>query len=137
MTAPGPFEGLEILRKTPGFAVVVSDMRMPVMDGATFLANVRTMAPESVRVLLTGQSDLEAAALAINEGQIFRFLLKPCPPKTLVAAMHASVAQHRLVTAERVLLEETLHGSVKTLSEILAMAYPAAFGRSARARSRK
>jgi FixJ family two-component response regulator len=113
-------------------AVVVSDMRMPGMDGAAFLAEVRSRWPEVVRMLLTGQSDIESAIAAINKGQIFRFLTKPCPPPALLAAVQAAVAQHELITAERVLLEQTLHGSIKALTDMLALVSPVSFGRATR-----
>src|SRR5262249_28179570 len=119
-TATSGKQALEILASGKPFAVVISDMRMPEMDGATFLGLVRQGAPDSWRVLLTGHSDLDSAVAAVNEGQIFRFLLKPCPPATLLKAVQASEEQHRLVTAERVLLEDTLQGSIRVLADILA-----------------
>jgi hypothetical protein len=87
-----------------------------------------------VRVLLTGHADLEAAIAAVNEGNIFRFLSKPCPSETLIQTLDACVRQYRLITAERVLLEQTLRGSLKTLTDILALVNPIAFGRAIRAR---
>jgi len=131
-TAPSGAAGLAILEGGYRPAVIVSDMRMPNMDGAAFLARARAIAPDSVRMLLTGQTDIEAAISAVNEGQIFRFLTKPCAPSQLLGAVAAGVAQHQLVTAERVLLEQTLHGCVKTLTDVLALTNPAAFGRATR-----
>ena len=116
--------------------LVISDMRMPAMDGATFLKYARTGAPDTVRVLLTGQADMDSAIAAVNEGNIFRFLTKPCPIDVLLTALKACVEQHRLVTAERVLLEETLRGSVKMLTEVLSLVSPTAFGRAARLQQR-
>jgi len=104
------------------------------MDGVTLLSAVRNLAPDTVRVLLTGYADLEAAIAAVNEGNIFRFLNKPCPTEVLLRALGSSVDQHRLIMAERVLLEQTLRGSLKTLTEILALVNPVAFGRAIRAR---
>jgi len=124
--------GLEELARQGPFAVVLSDMRMPAMDGAAFLSQVREAAPDTTRMLLTGHADLQAAISAVNEGQIFRFLTKPCPPDQLRLAFDAAAEQHRLVTAERVLLEQTLHGSIKTLTDILSMTNPVAFGRATR-----
>lgn len=126
--------GLELLRSDPDVAVVISDMRMPEMDGATFLAEVKNVAPTAVRMLLTGYSDIEAAMRAVNEGQIFRFLTKPCAPDHLLTTLNAGVEQHRLVTAERVLLQKTLLGSVKAMVEILALSNPMALGRAMRIR---
>lgn len=125
-------EGLEQLDRDADIAVVVSDMRMPVMDGVEFLARVRLQHPDAVRMLLTGRGDLNSAIAAINEGQIFRFLTKPCPPGDLVSAVQAAVEQQRLITAERVLLKQTLHGSIRMLADVLALASPITFGRAMR-----
>ena len=99
--AGGAEEGLAKLRKDGPYPVVVSDMRMPGMDGAQFLATVRTISPDSIRVMLTGSSDIEAAARAVNEGQIFRFLTKPVTPKTLLATLRACVAQYHSARLEK------------------------------------
>ena len=130
-TASSGAAGLALLESNT-FAVILSDMRMPGMDGAKFLSRARQLAPDSVRMLLTGQADLDSAIAAVNEGQIFRFLMKPCPPDRLLTAFQSAVEQHRLLTAERVLLEQTLRGSVKMLTEVLALANPQAFGRANR-----
>ena len=81
-----------------GLGCVVADLRMPGMDGVTLLYLVRQAAPNTVRVLLTGKADLEAATAAINEGNIFRLLNKPCPTGTLLRALEAAVEQYRLTT---------------------------------------
>ena len=132
VTAVGAAAGLTRLERAGPFADVVSGLSMPGMDGVAFLGRVRQRAPETVRVLLTGQADVTGAMAAVNEGQIFRFLLKPCAPDALGKALSAAVEQHRLVTAERVLLEQTLHGCIKALTDLLAIAQPASFGRASR-----
>ena len=110
------------------FEVIVSDMRMPGMNGATLLSKFRERAPDTVRLLLTGHAEIDAAIAAINEGHVFRFLTKPCAPEVLVAALNSAVEQHRLITAEKVLLEQTLVGSVRALTEVLALMHAEAFG---------
>lgn len=132
VTATSGAAALQLLQDRNDISVIVSDMRMPVMDGATFLNRSRLPAPDASRILLTGQADMESAILAVNEGQIFRFLTKPCPPATLLKSVSAGVDQNRLVTAERVLLEETLRGSIKALTDILSLANPTSFGRATR-----
>jgi response regulator RpfG family c-di-GMP phosphodiesterase len=134
-TATSGWMGLTVLEAQGPFAVVVSDMHMPSMSGIEFLKRAKTVAPYSVRVLLTGQADLHNAIDAINEGHIFRFLTKPCRQQVLVGALNAAVEQHRLMISERVLLESTLHGSIRVLTEMLALAQPAAFGRATRAKT--
>ncbi len=131
LAAGGP-AALDILTRDNSIVVIVSDMRMPQMDGATFLAKARELAPDATRMLLTGHTDLDPAVKAINEGQIFRFLTKPCPPPQLLSAIDAAAEQSRLRTAERVLLEQTLHGSIKALVDILSITNPIAFGHSTR-----
>lgn len=131
-TATSGRAALDILRDNPTIAVVLSDMRMPQMDGASFLAQARQLAPSAVRMLLTGQTEIESAISAINEGQIFRFLTKPCPPQALLRAVEGALEQHRLMTAERVLLEQTLHGSIKALTDVLSLVDPNSFGRANR-----
>jgi response regulator RpfG family c-di-GMP phosphodiesterase len=131
-----PAEAIQQLKLEPaGYAIVLSDMRMPVMDGATFLGEARRFAPDATRMLLTGYADIDAATRAVNSAHLFRFLTKPCEPDELMRACVAALAQHRLVTSERVLLEQTLRGSVKALTDVLALANPAAFGRAVRVRT--
>jgi response regulator RpfG family c-di-GMP phosphodiesterase len=130
--ANGGNGALQILKEKGAPAVIVSDMRMPGMDGATLLKHVKQLYPETTRILLTGEPGRDAAIAAVNEGQIFRFLTKPCPPDQLRAAIEAGVAHHRLMVAEKVLLQETLIGCIKALVDILAMTNPAAFGRATR-----
>jgi response regulator RpfG family c-di-GMP phosphodiesterase len=124
--------GLVLLKEQGPLAVVVSDMRMPGMNGARFLAQVRALAPDTVRILLTGQTDIQDAIAAVNEGNIFRFLTKPCPPEVLASALQAALQQYHLITAERTLLEQTLRGSVKVLTDVLGLINPVAFGRATR-----
>src|SRR5690242_15245267 len=106
--AGGPEDGLARIAKAAPYPVIVSDMRMPVMDGAEFLARVRTNSPDSIRVMLTGYADMEAAMRAVNEGRIFRFLNKPVSPEQLVLTLRACVVQYHLVRSEKELLENTL-----------------------------
>jgi CheY-like chemotaxis protein len=132
-TAAGGLEGLTILRSNPdSFTVVVSDMRMPGMSGAEFLRAARATAPDAVRILLTGDADIQTAVHAVNHGQLFRFLTKPCDTQELMRACAAALGQHHIQTAERVLLEQTVRGSVDALVEVLALTNPAAFGRGGR-----
>jgi response regulator RpfG family c-di-GMP phosphodiesterase len=129
-------QALKVLAQEGEMHIIISDMRMPMMNGAALLAETCKLYPNMVRLLLTGQTDLTAAIAAVNEGQIFRFLVKPCPSEVLRVQLKAALRQHELVTAERVLLEQTLRGAVHALSEVLALAMPEAFGRATRIRQR-
>src|SRR5258705_9052484 len=108
VTATSGAAGLEALRAGPRFLVVVSDMRMPGMDGAAFLQRVREEHPDTVRLILTGYTDLGDAMRAVNDGHIYRMLTKPCAPETLVRSLDDAVAQFRRITQDRELLEERL-----------------------------
>jgi response regulator RpfG family c-di-GMP phosphodiesterase len=132
VTAQGAKLGLETVASQAPFAVVVSDLRMPEMDGVEFLRRMHERSPDTVRILLTGQADVPAAIGAVNDGKIFRFLLKPCPPEILKSVLHAAAEQHRLLTAERVLLQQTLRGSIQALADMVAVVHPAVAGRASR-----
>jgi response regulator RpfG family c-di-GMP phosphodiesterase len=134
-TAQGGEEGLVLLGLPEPYAVVVSDLRMPGMGGVRFLAEAQQVAPDTVRIMLTGHSELDTALAAINEGRIFRFLTKPCAPEDLAAAITAGIAQFRLVAGERELLQKTLNGSIKVLTDVISLVSPAAFGRASRVRA--
>jgi len=125
-------QALQKLAELGNVAVVVSDFRMPQMDGATFLHEVMVRAPLATRILLTGEAGVDGAKDAVNKGQIFRFLTKPCPSDQLRQALYAGVAQHRYLGAERAVLQETLIECIAALMEVLAVTNPVAFGRAQR-----
>ncbi len=133
-TAVGGALGLAAIADSGPYGIVVSDMRMPQMDGPRFLARVRDVAPATVRIALTGYADIDTAIAAVNEGNIFRFLTKPCSRENLLKAINSGLEQHRLILAEKELLEGTLRGSVAIMSEMLSFSNPAAFGRAMRLR---
>jgi len=132
--ATGGAEGLAAIASRGPYAVVVSDMRMPVMDGVQFLTQVKSLCPDVIRIMLTGNSEIETAVHAVNEGNIFRFLTKPCNKETLAKTLTAALMQYRLVTAEKELLQNTLSGSITVLTEVLSLVNPAAFSRAVRVR---
>jgi len=119
---------LRMIASNGPFAVVVSDMRMPGMDGVEFLARVKDISPDTVRIMLTGNADTATAIGAVNQGNIFRFLTKPCQLSVLSQAIGYGLAQYRLVTAERELLAKTLSGCIEVLTEILSLVDPESFG---------
>jgi response regulator RpfG family c-di-GMP phosphodiesterase len=125
-TANGAAAGLALIESKGPYAVVVSDMRMPDMNGARFLARVNEIAPDTVRMVLSGQSDIDSTVAAVNEGQIFRFLLKPCDTEKLVQTINSGIDHYNLIHAEKHLLENTLNATVKMLVEVLGLINPAA-----------
>lgn len=130
VTETAPLAALERLaQRERDYVAIISDMRMPLMDGAQFLARAAELAPDATRVLLTGHAELNAALAAVNTGRIFRFLCKPCPPAELLGAVEAAAEQHRLRHLEKELLEQTLTGAVRLLSEVLMLVSPRLFTR--------
>ena len=127
----GP-DGLEKIANNGPYAVIVSDLRMPKMDGIKFLSQVMEIAPDTVRILLTGNADMQNAIDAINNGQIFRFLSKPCNGQPLTQALDAGLRMYQLIRSEKELLEKTLKESISLLMEVLVIANPRAYGRSMR-----
>ncbi len=132
ITADSGKQGIIALKENGSIVVVVSDFRMPEMDGVQFLSFAKQISPDTVRILLTGQADMQATIDAVNEGNIFRFLTKPCENPKLIKALNSAIEQYKLVTAERELLGSTLRGSVKMLSYVLSMISPIAFSCSSR-----
>jgi len=90
------------------FEVVISDMKMPGMDGAEFLARVRQLAPNSVRMVLSGHKDIDRAIEAVNEGRIFRYLTKPCKRDDLIHAIELALMQYRKRTEEKKLAKQAI-----------------------------
>ncbi len=130
--APDGPHGLVCIEREGPFSIIIADMHMPLMDGITFLNKAAQAAPDSVRIMLTGNADLQTAVDAVNKGRIFRFLNKPCPTDLMRHTLEAAVEQYRLITAERVLLEQTLQGSVNVLVEALSLTNPVAFQQTLR-----
>lgn len=130
--AKSGFEGLQLAREKGPYAVVVSDLRMPQMDGIKFLGLIRDVCSDTVRIMITGDADVSAAVASVNEGNVFRFLIKPVEMRILIQTLDASIQQYRLTTSERELLQDTLRESVKVLIDVLALASPATFGRALR-----
>ena len=126
------FAGLRTLRDQGPFAVVVSDMQMPRMNGAWFLSRVKENWPRTTRVLLTGHADLPSAMEAVNRGKIYEFLTKPCKDDRLREVLAAAVDQHRVLEHEARLLEETVARSIEMLAQVLEMVNPVAFSRAER-----
>ena len=128
--ALGGAEALALMAAPEPYAVIVSDMRMPGMDGVELLKQASGLYPDTIRIMLTGNADQATAMAAVNEGTIFRFLTKPCDSEVLALALQAGIRQHELVTAEKQLLERTLKGTLAMLVEMLSILDPISFGRA-------
>jgi CheY-like chemotaxis protein len=132
LTSPGGAEALQLIENSEPIQVVVSDHRMPGLSGAQFLETMRNRHPLTVRILLTGETDLIEAVSAMNQAGLFRFLLKPGTRPILLETLKAAVEQYQLQVAEGELLQKTLIGSMGALSDVLAIANPTAFGHVSR-----
>lgn len=133
-TAMGGEEALRLLQSSGPYAVVLADMSMPGMNGVEVLERVRALSPDTVRMMLTGNADQRTAVESVNRAGVFRFLNKPCPGEELAVALTSALEQHKLVQLERELLEGTVAGSIKLLTDVLGVVSPEALGRGQRLR---
>jgi len=114
-TATGGQEALHMVEaQDDPLMVVVSDYRMPGMNGIDLLARVKALRPDTVRMMLTGSTDLRTAIQAVNEGNIFQFHLKPCPADDLARAIEEGVAHYRKASART--------SQIKTMEKSMALA---------------
>jgi len=134
VTALSGDKALETIKQNEPIAVIIADIRMPDMDGIRFLTKAMAISPDSVRMVLTGTADMQTAIHAVNQGQIFRFMTKPCPDVILRSALDAGIKQYHLIIAEKELLEKTLVGSIKVISEVLSLISPTTFSKATRLR---
>lgn len=108
ISANSAAEALEILERR-SVDVVVSDERMPGMSGSEFLGKVRERFPSTARIILSGQADLDAAIRAINEGAVWRFMLKPCNPADLMVTIRRAMEYKKLLELTGRLLQDYEH----------------------------
>ncbi len=116
-TAESGPEALALLEQGLRPAVVVSDQRMPGMSGAELLAEVRRRCPETVRIILTGYADIDAAIEAINKGAVFRYIAKPWNDAEFRQAIADGVRHWRLVQENKALTEQ-LQATNRQLAEL-------------------
>lgn len=116
LTAPDVPHALAVLAIEPVDAIV-SDMRMPGQTGAELLAKARQLAPDAVRILLTGYADMQATLEAVNEGEVFRFLTKPWEDALLVQAIREGL-HRRALERERDALREITARQNEELREL-------------------
>ena len=95
ITAESGAEGLAVLATQP-VDLIVSDMRMPNMNGAEFLSRARVQYPNTMRILLTGYSEIDSAVRAINEGGVYRYLNKPWDDQDLLMTVRQAIEQQAL-----------------------------------------
>ncbi|NER51475.1 MAG: SpoIIE family protein phosphatase [Symploca sp. SIO1A3] len=118
-TADGAMSALDILEKEGEMAVIISDQRMPLMNGTEFLSKTVDRFPDTIRILLTGFTDVEDLVEAINSGQVFKYLTKPWNPEYLKAVVQQAadiykVLKQRTNQLRRALRREELFNAVTT-----------------------
>ncbi len=132
LTADSAESALALLSKEGPIEVIVSDMKMPGMNGVEFLEKSIEISPDSVRIMLTGNAEQTTATEAVNRGHVYRFLNKPCSVEDLILAIKDAAHHHELMKLEHNDLEQTVAGCVKVLTDVLGMVAPFALGRGQR-----
>ena len=107
LTATSAEEGFKILEKEHPW-VIICDQRMPVMDGVTFFKKVMETHPDIIRITLTGYTDVDTIKEAVNQGHIFKFLLKPWNDENLILDIRQAVNQYELMQANEDLNKKVL-----------------------------
>ena len=115
-----PASAILALEKEEDFAVIVTDYKMPLMNGVELLQQAKKLRPETVRMVLTGFADIRVITEAVNTGSVFRFLSKPCSVPQMRMALQGGLAQFRLIRAEKELLNKTLMGCVKVFGDLIS-----------------
>jgi CheY-like chemotaxis protein len=118
---------LEKIESEGPFAVIITDMQMPKMNGVQFIQNARRTATDTVFLMLTGNQDQATATQAVNDGNVFRFLNKPCDTDDMKRAIDVALRQYELVTGEKELLQKTFVGAVGLLTDVLEISQPDIF----------
>lgn len=113
-TALSGQQALELMANSGPYALIISDLKMPGMDGATLLAKAQELYPDTVRIMLTGAKDMVDVIDVVNRGYVFRFLSKPASMKEVFTAIDDGLAQHRRIVAERELaITQRLHSTLE------------------------
>lgn len=131
-TAENGRDGLKALRCCGPFQVIISDYRMPEMDGLEFLKTALDESPETVRILLSGQADVSVALEAVNVCKVFKILVKPCKRKELSDTLKEAFIQYRLISAEKELMSNTLNSIVHLVGDVASILRPGLYDRTSR-----
>ena len=122
-------DALQLLKEHQ-FPVIVSDMKMPEMNGADFLILAKEAQPEAIRILLTGESGLEEAIKAINESDIYKFLKKPCATDKLISTIDTALRMYNAHHIEALIMDKSVKGFVYIISDLMNVISPEIFKKS-------
>jgi len=128
-------QAVEILKSEDDIGVIVSDYKMPNIDGVTLLKMLKQLYPDTVRIMITGYADLKTAVNAVNEGSIYRFLTKPIPPNELKTILQDALVHYNLKKNEKDLLNNTLKGTLKLLIDLVSLSIPQTLNLGTRSRT--
>ncbi len=136
LTASNGLEGLEILKRNLNdVSLIVSDHKMPIMEGTKFLEEANLIAPDVIKILLTGFSDIEIITDAINKCNLFQYVLKPFNPDELLEAVRNGLDKFDLVSSKSLILKdlkELFYKTIKSIASALDAKDPYTHGHSMR-----
>ncbi|MDC7223524.1 MAG: response regulator [Spirochaetales bacterium] len=108
LLAPSGPEGLKLLEENP-IPVVVSDEKMPEMNGVEFLQEVKKLYPETIRIILSGYADSQTILNAINKGEVYRFITKPWKSEELLEIIEEAFEQHQVLLRNKAVMNSIIH----------------------------
>lgn len=117
VTMSNPFEALQFMQQNPA-PIVVSDHRMPQMTGVEFLAKVYQLFPQTVRMILTGYCDVNNTISAINEGKVYRYIIKPWDRQQLGALLEEAIQYYHFQQGESKVLRQLAERNKQLEAEI-------------------
>ncbi len=123
LTAQNGEEGLNILKQNSDkISVIISDHRMPVMEGTEFLKRANIIAPDIIKILLTGYTDIEILTEAVNTCNLYQYVTKPFDPKELLSVVESGIEKYNLSSSKSLMkkeLEELFYMTIKSISATL------------------
>ncbi|MBR1617412.1 HD domain-containing protein, partial [bacterium] len=136
VTASNGLEGLETLRSNlDDISLIVSDHKMPIMEGTKFLEEANKIAPDVIKILLTGFSDIEIITDAVNKCNLFQYILKPFNPEELNEVVKSGLDKFDLVSSKSLILKdlkELFYKTIKSIASALDAKDPYTHGHSMR-----
>lgn len=131
-TEDNPVNALKTLRLRGPFVAVVSDLRMPQIDGVELLRRCGEIDPDAKRIMLTGNADLESSTRAINHGHVWHLLSKPTSAEELKRVLEEATATHEREASQRAMLDLTLQGAIDAMTDLIEHIDPDRFHRARR-----